>query len=121
TASSLTPRGGGWSAPGLPKEAAMRLVVERDGRVRCLYGEAVDLTALGELAVRRASPVEPDEAGRWWADLSPTGEPRLGPFARRREALAAEEAWLEAHWLGWPDEGARPAPRREVSPWPAQS
>jgi hypothetical protein len=85
----------------------MRLVVERDGRVRCLYGEAVDLASLGELAVRRASHVEPDERGRWWADLGPVAGPRLGPFARRSQALAAEEAWLEAHWLGGPPAGAR--------------
>jgi hypothetical protein len=77
----------------------MRLVVEPGGRVRCLYGEAVDLAALGILAIRRASHVKPDEAGAWWADLAPLGGPRLGPFTRRSLALDAEVAWLEEHWL----------------------
>ena len=58
----------------------MRLVVDRGGAVRCLYGEAIDLAALGNVSIRRASHVEPDEQGRWWADLGPVGGPRLGPF-----------------------------------------
>ncbi len=77
----------------------MRLVIEPGGRVRCLYGEAVDLTRLGVLSIRRASQVEPDGKGAWWADMSPVGGPRLGPFAQRSLALAAEEAWLERNWL----------------------
>lgn len=77
----------------------MRLVVEPGGRVRCLYGEGVDLAALGTLTIRRASTVEPDADGTWWADLAPLGGPRLGPFARRSLALQAEAAWLEEHWL----------------------
>ena len=49
----------------------MRLVIEPGGRVRCLYGEAVDLASLGVLSIRRASHVEPDDLGQWWADLPP--------------------------------------------------
>jgi hypothetical protein len=78
----------------------MRLVVEPGGRARCVYGEAIDLAALGELSIRRASRVEPDGAGRRWADLSPSGGPRLGPFRLRSEALRAEENWLDEHLLG---------------------
>jgi hypothetical protein len=37
--------------------------------------------------------------GRWVAELSPVGGPTLGPFGRRSEALAAEQRWLETHWL----------------------
>jgi hypothetical protein len=80
----------------------MRLVVEPGGAVRCLYGEAVDLASLGALSIRRASHVEPDDEGAWWADLSPVGGPRLGPFARRSQALVAEANWLEQHWLESP-------------------
>ena len=69
------------------------------GQVRCVYGEQLDLARLGEVFVRRASHVEPDERGRWRADLSPVGGPTLGPFARRSEAMEAEEAWLAQHWL----------------------
>jgi len=43
--------------------------------------------------------VEPDQQGRWWADLSPIRGPSLGPFTQRSEALAAEHAWLETNWL----------------------
>jgi hypothetical protein len=83
----------------------MVFVVDARGVVRCLYTEALDLAALGALEIVRASHVEPDTAGRWWADLGPAGGPKLGPFGRRSEALAAEAAWLEAHRLG-PSVGA---------------
>jgi hypothetical protein len=76
----------------------MHLWIDRCGKIRALYGEAIDLATLGELAIRRASRVEPDRQGRWWADLAPMGGPTLGPFARRSQALAAEVAWLERHW-----------------------
>jgi hypothetical protein len=47
----------------------------------------------------RASTVEPDRDGRWHADLRLLLGPVLGPFDRRSDALAAEVAWLEEHWL----------------------
>ena len=68
-----------------------------DGRAIGLYTEEIDLARLGETSTRRASHVEPDNSGRWWADLSPIGGPALGPFARRSQALASEEDWLAAH------------------------
>jgi hypothetical protein len=77
----------------------MRLLIDPHGTVRCVYGEAIDLAALGSLAIRRASHVEPDRDGCWWVDLTPVGGPRLGPFNRRSQALAAEQAWLETRWL----------------------
>jgi hypothetical protein len=77
----------------------MNLVVHPSGKVQCLYDEAVDLSALGKLHVTRASHVEPDTEGRWIADLSPVGGPKLGPFERRSQALRAEREWLEQHWL----------------------
>ncbi len=55
--------------------------------------------SLGRPRIRRASTVEPDRDGRWHADLGPVFGPVLGPFAARSEALDAEVAWLEAHWL----------------------
>jgi hypothetical protein len=54
---------------------------------------------LGRLSIARGSHVEPTADGRWTADLSPAGGPLLGPFERRSQALAAEVAWLETHWL----------------------
>jgi hypothetical protein len=77
----------------------MNIVIAPDGAVRCVYGEAIDLRALGHLALRRASFVEPDEQGRWHADLSPVAGPVLGPFGHRSEALTAEARWLDEHWL----------------------
>jgi hypothetical protein len=75
----------------------MELIIRSDGKIACLYDEAIDLAALGQLSIRRASGVEPDEAGQWFADLAPVAGPRLGPFAVRSQALAAEIAWLEGH------------------------
>jgi len=72
----------------------MILHVDAQGQVVCLYSEAIDLASLGELAIRRASHVEPDDLGNWHADLSPVGGPTLGPCAARSIALAAEAAWL---------------------------
>ncbi len=78
----------------------MKLIVDPQGGIRCLYSESVDLTSLGSLSILRASHVEPDANGRWWADLSPVAGPKLGPFNWRSEALVAEEAWLEQYFLG---------------------
>ena len=75
----------------------MALVVDARGSVRCVYAEEIDLAALGELRITRASRVEPDETGRWWADVTPAGGPILGPFGHRSQALAAERRWIEEH------------------------
>ena len=90
----------------------MDLVIDRQGTIRCVYDEMIDLAALGSPSIRRASRVEPDTAGRWWADMTPVGGAALGPFERRSEALDAEHAWLEQHWLGRLDQV--PHPDRDV-------
>ena len=77
----------------------MQLVIERNGQVRGIYSEEIALDALGPLRIERASHVEPDEKGQWWADLAPVNGPKLGPFTRRSDALEAERKWLESHWL----------------------
>ena len=76
----------------------MDLVVDPAGRIQCIYDELIDLAALGAVTIARAGHVEPDAAGRWVADLAPVGGPVLGPFPLRSGALAAERAWLDAHW-----------------------
>jgi hypothetical protein len=75
----------------------MDLFVQPDGTVSTLYTEVIDLAALGLLQIERASDVEPDATGRWWAQLR--AGPKLGPFARRSQALRAEVDWLLEHRL----------------------
>jgi hypothetical protein len=77
----------------------MQLIILPTGEIRCVYAEVIDLARLGELAIRRASHVEPAATGCWFADLSPVSGPVLGPFDCRSEALAAEQVWLDAAWL----------------------
>jgi hypothetical protein len=72
----------------------MELVVDAGGSVRCIYDEALDLRELGQLQITRASHVEPDAEGYWWADMGPVDGPVLGPFRNRSEALEAERGWL---------------------------
>jgi hypothetical protein len=77
----------------------VQLIVRPGGRIHCLYDEVIDLPTLGTAAIVRASHVEPDDEGCWWADLSPVHGPVLGPFTLRSEALQAEHRWLESNWL----------------------
>jgi hypothetical protein len=72
----------------------MELVVDAGGDVRCVYGEELALRELGKLQITRASHVESDRDGFWWADMGPVDGPVLGPFRSRTEALGAERAWL---------------------------
>jgi hypothetical protein len=80
----------------------MEIIITPGGQLHCLYGEAIDLHVFGRLEIHRASHVEPDESGRWRADLSPVQGPVLGPFDRRSDALAAERRWLQANRLNRP-------------------
>lgn len=76
----------------------MVIIIDSQGTVTTLYSELLDLAALGQQNIVRASHVEPDESGNWFADV--IEGPRLGPFLRRSDALAAEVAWLTEHRLG---------------------
>lgn len=77
----------------------MQILIESSGNARCIYGEEIDLSQLGQLSIQRGSHVEPNDSGQWLSDLSPVHGPLLGPFVCRSDALAAEVAWLHAHWL----------------------
>lgn len=77
----------------------MDLLIETTGKVRCVFGEEIDLGQLGRLSIRRGSHVEPTPDGQWTADLAPVQGPLLGPFPTRTAALNAEVSWLQEHWL----------------------
>ena len=53
----------------------MELIVQSTGDVRCLYGEELNLAALGKLSIQRGSHVEPTDDGRWTADLHSVASP----------------------------------------------
>jgi hypothetical protein len=78
---------------------AMEIIVKPGGITNCIYSDGLPLAAIGKLTITRASHVEPREDGQWMADLSPVNGPTLGPFERRRDALAAEVEWLRTNWL----------------------
>ena len=73
----------------------MTLVIDPQGEITTLYQEVLNLTALGAQRIERVSQVEPDDQGQWWAQI--IDGPKLGPFARRSEALTAEVEWLVKH------------------------
>ena len=75
----------------------MDLIVAPTGIVTAIYAEEIDLHSLGTTTITRASHVEPDETGQWFAEM--VDGPTLGPFLKRSEALTAEVAWLTRHRL----------------------
>ncbi len=77
----------------------MIISIDRAGGVKAIYSDGFNWQVLGKALIQRASQVEPDHLGLWWADLSVSGGPRIGPFARRDAAIAAEVAWLERNRL----------------------
>ena len=85
-------------------EILAEIVISPGGSAQSIYGEEFDFACLGEVQIWRASFVEPDARGHWWADLSPVRGPMLGPFGKRSAALGEEVRWLRLHLLkGEPD------------------
>lgn len=82
----------------MSEPSVLDLVIGLDGAVSCIYGELLDLRQISTLSITRASHVEPDADGHWWADMGPSGRPVLGPDGSRSEPLAAERE-------GWPGVG----------------
>ena len=78
----------------MSEPSMLDLIVGLDGAVSCIYDELLDLHQIGTLSITRASHVEPDAGGDWWADMGPSGGPVLGPYGSRSEALVAERGWL---------------------------
>lgn len=77
------------------------ITFEPDGSARFIWDDCLQPIAseLGRLNTQRASHVEFDnERQGWVADLDPVCGPKLGPFAQRKDALAAEREWLDRNW-----------------------
>ena len=78
----------------------MELGVGVDGVARCIYDEALDLREIGKLQITRASHVEPDAEGYWWADMGPVEV--LGPWRRAGTppmSLAADRDGRLRFWV----------------------
>lgn len=72
-------------------------VISNDGSILTIYDDSLlsFVDAGGDIKIARASHVEPRQfLATWFADLSPVGGPKLGPFKDRQSALDAELVWL---------------------------
>jgi len=74
------------------------LHILEDGNCAAIYTDALDLYQLGALEVRRVSSVEFDPAQQGWRVTFPDGFCLTERFRRREDALAAEVAFVEAHF-----------------------
>jgi len=72
----------------------MQLVVKPTGILIGIYDDSLDYGKFGKHRIRRVSYVEPDEQGRWFADMTLSEGPILGPFDKRHEAITAELEFL---------------------------
>ena len=71
------------------------LVVGADGTISCLWTEAIDLSSLGTMAMRRASTVKFDPARQVWSvDVPDIGE--IFAAASREACLSYEREWFAA-------------------------
>lgn len=88
------------NAPALQSGKTLQIVVEIDGTICFVHDdELADLLDEGQSTLKRASHIEPDEHGQWFADLSPVDGETLGPFRLRGDALEAEKQWLHMNRL----------------------
>ena len=74
--------------------ATHEIIFQTDGTGRCLYTEAIDLSAVGRLAVARATTIEFDAAAQRWVVRTPEGVERFR-HARREACVAWAHAALE--------------------------
>jgi hypothetical protein len=107
----------------------IRLRISTDGRIRGLWSDAVDLTALGPTSVRRASHVE---FNRRWQRWTVRPAPRMGLLhrvlasvlrGRRSDVIYSSRTrdaalrWEQVHFrpggAGWDHDIDRQAPHEE--------
>ena len=72
----------------------MQIVIKPTGVFISIYNDSFDYGEFGKPQIRRASHVDPDETGHWFADMSPVNGPILGPFDKRIDAIDAERKFL---------------------------
>ena len=79
---------------------SFKVIIGNDGIARFIYDDAV-MGVMNEISekvcVKRASHVEPDENGLWFADMAPVGGEKFIGFKTRQEALDFEVDWLNQH------------------------
>jgi hypothetical protein len=90
---------------------AKTIVVRPNGLIEFIYDDDLKgfIDQQSEKKLFRASHVEPDDKGNWWADLSPIDGPKLGPFNTRQAALNAEVEWIQKNYLGARNENSNSA------------
>jgi len=77
------------------------ITIRKDATIEFIYDDDLKCfidTNTGT-KIFRASHVEPDENGKWFADLGPVKGPKLTGFNTRAEALNAEVKWLQQNYL----------------------
>ena len=86
----------------------VELLFDTDGTIRMIYDDGLRklMARLGKVEIRRASHVEPDHKGKWWADMSPVDGPRFGPYDYREQALIKEVLYLQEKGLPFPQDQA---------------
>ncbi len=70
------------------------LIITAAGKVECLYTEAVDLSALGPLTVKRATDIAYDNKAREWKVRDMSGNAIFGNCSREA-CLEWERSYLE--------------------------
>lgn len=71
----------------------LKVTFDTDGTGHCLYGELIDLRAVGTLECRRASHIEFDAGSQQWQVLTPDRGTVLFSSPFRREC----ETWEHDH------------------------
>lgn len=70
----------------------MRILINRDGTLKMIYTDSVDVRDMGDSEITRVGRVEPTEECMWRVDVR--GE-EVGRYSLREEALRAEVARVE--------------------------
>ena len=89
----------------------LQLVFDPEGTGHGLYTEAIDLTAIGRLSIRRASHIEFDDRDQRWCVTTPGGR-HLFNSPTRGECLAWEQQHFNRHPDAPPTEGRPGAPNK---------